>query len=211
MWTTSKLKEEAKRTLKQFGYWMPFFVTFIAGLIAGGSSGVSGYSTSLNITEDNIQSFADSGEIRFFFERIGEALRSFFSNPVVATTTMRFGAVLVFFFVMVLFNLLSSTSCTQLMKTKGELERELARLEDSRMREATRWEEMKTTESIESALLRHGLSMRTPSPAQTVRLMANGVPRPGQLSLTRSKMRTGVPAASYRKPKTSYRRTRSAR
>ncbi len=88
MWTTSKLKEEAKRTLKQFGYWMPFFVTFIAGLIAGGSSGVSGYSSSLNITEDNIQSFADSGEIRFFFERIGEALRSFFSNPVVATTTI---------------------------------------------------------------------------------------------------------------------------
>ena len=57
---------------------------------------------------------------------------------VVATATMRFGAILVFFFVMVLFNLLSSTSCSQLMKTKGELERELARLEDARMREATR-------------------------------------------------------------------------
>ena len=130
---------------------------------------------------------------------------------VVATNTMRFGAIIVFFFVMVILKLLSASSCTQLQNAKGALEREIVKLDEARTRESTRWEEMKTTESIESALLRHGLSMRTPSPAQTVRLMANGVPRPGQLSLTRSKMRTGVPAASYRKPKTSYRRTRSAR
>lgn len=130
---------------------------------------------------------------------------------VVATNTMRFGAIIVFFFVMVILNLLSASSCTQLQNAKGALEREIVKLDEARTRESTRWEEMKTTESIESALLRHGLSMRTPSPAQTVRLMANGVPRPGQLSLTRSKMRTGVPAASYRMPKTSYRRTRSAR
>ena len=118
---------------------------------------------------------------------------------VVATNTMRFGAIIVFFFVMVILNLLSASSCTQLQNAKGALEREIVKLDEARTRESTRWEEMKTTESIESALLRHGLSMRTPSPAQTVRLMANGVPRPGQLSLTRSKMRTGVPAKRARK------------
>ena len=111
---------------------------------------------------------------------------------VVATTTMRFGAILVFFFVMVLFNLLSSTSCSQLMKTKGELERELARLEDARMREATRWEEMKTPERIEAALLRHGLSMKIPRADQNVQMKADGTPYPGQLSLARARQRLGV-------------------
>ena len=135
---------------------------------------------------------------------------------IVATTTMRFGAVLVFFFVMVLFNLLSSTSCTQLMKTKGELERELARLEDSRMREATRWEEMKTPERVEAALLRHGLAMKIPRPDQNVQMKSDGTPYPGQLSLARARQRLGlertasvaptkvqaaVPSSRYRRPR----------
>ena len=42
---------------------------------------------------------------------------------VVATNSMRFGAIIVFFFVMVILNLLSSSSCTQLLKQKGEMER----------------------------------------------------------------------------------------
>lgn len=88
MWTTSRLKEEAKRTLKQFGYWMPFFVTFIAGLIAGGSGGVSGFSSSISVTEENIHKFSDSGELGAFFAGIGRAFREFFSNPVVATTAI---------------------------------------------------------------------------------------------------------------------------
>ena len=87
---------------------------------------------------------------------------------VVATNTMRFGAIIVFFFVMVILNLLSSSSCTQLQNAKGALEREIAKLEDARTREATRWEKLKTTESIENALFRHGLSMKTPRPDQTV-------------------------------------------
>ena len=136
---------------------------------------------------------------------------------VVATTTMRFGAILVFFFVMVLFNLLSSTSCSQLMKTKGELERELARLEDARMREATRWEEMKTPERVEAALLRHGLSMKIPRADQNVQMRADGTPYPGQLSLARARQRLGfektasVSSADVRPPavKSRYRRTRS--
>lgn len=111
---------------------------------------------------------------------------------VVATTTMRFGTVIAFFFVMVILNLLSSSTCTQLLKTKGELERELARLEDSHMREASRWEEMKTPERIEIALLRHGLAMKMPRADQTVRMRADGTPLPGQYSVVRAKQKSGM-------------------
>ena len=134
---------------------------------------------------------------------------------VVATNTMRFGAIIVFFFVMVILNLLSSSSCTQLQNTKGALEREIVKLDEARMRESTRWEEMKTTENIEAALLRHGLSMKLPRPDQSVRLMSDGTPRPGQLSLAKSKMRTGVAALASVKPaktsKTAYRRPKKVR
>ena len=110
---------------------------------------------------------------------------------VVATNTMRFGAIIVFFFVMVILNLLSSTSCTQLQNANGALEREIAKLDDARTREATRWEGMKTPDKVEEALLRHGLAMKMPRADQMVRLMANGMPRPGQLSVAKAKMRRG--------------------
>jgi hypothetical protein len=131
---------------------------------------------------------------------------------VVATNSMRFGAIIVFFFVMVILNLLSSSSCTQLLKQKGEMEREIAKLDDSRMRESTRWEEMKTTENIEAALLRHGLSMRMPRPDQTVRLLPDGTPRPGQISLAKSKARLNVRTiATMKRSATPYRRAARAR
>ena len=131
---------------------------------------------------------------------------------VVATNSMRFGAIIVFFVIMVILNILSSNSCTQLLKQKGEMEREIAKLDDARMRESTRWEEMKTTDNIEAALLRHGLSMHMPRPDQTVRLLPDGTPRPGQLSLAKAKMRTGVTAAAVKRPATSsYRRSRTAK
>ena len=133
---------------------------------------------------------------------------------VVATNTMRFGAIIVFFFVMVILNLLSSSSCTQLQNAKGALEREIAKLEDARTREATRWEKLKTTESIESALFRHGLSMKTPRADQMVRLLPDGTPRPGQLSVAKTKMRVGLGTVVSSLPspsKSAYRRKRSIR
>ena len=119
---------------------------------------------------------------------------------VVATNTMRFGAIIVFFFVMVILNLLSSQSCTQLQNAKGALEREIVKLDEARTRESTRWEELKTTENIEAALLRHGLSMRTPGPAQTVRLRPDGQPLPGQLSVSKAKMRNAPVIAAVERP-----------
>lgn len=131
---------------------------------------------------------------------------------VVATNSMRFGAIIVFFFVMVILNLLSSSSCTQLLKQKGEMEREIAKLDDARMRESTRWEEMKTTENIEAALLRHGLSMHMPRPDQTVRLLPDGTPRPGQLSLAKAKARLNVQTiATVKRSAAPYRRAARTR
>jgi len=123
---------------------------------------------------------------------------------VVATNTMRFGAIVVFFFVMVILNLLASSSCKHLLKTRGELERELVKLEDSWMRESTRWEEMKTPERIEAALLRHGLLMHHPKPEQTVQMRTDGTPYPGQLSIARARQRGGMEPV-----RTQYRRKRS--
>ena len=137
---------------------------------------------------------------------------------VVATNTMRFGAIIVFFFLMVILNVLSNSSCTQLLKTKGEKEREIARLDDMLMRESTRWEEMKTPERIEAALFHRGLPMKPPRADQTVRMMANGQPQPGQIALTRMKQRAialvGVNEAPARRTgatRTPYRRAGSRR
>ena len=115
---------------------------------------------------------------------------------VMAANTMRFGAIIVVFFVMVILNILSSSSCSQLLKVKGEKEREIVRLDDSRMRESTRWEEMKTPEKVEKALLDNGLSMKLPRPEQTVRMMENGQPRPCQISIARAKRRNAGKTAS---------------
>ncbi len=114
---------------------------------------------------------------------------------VVATNTMRFGAVIAFLFVMVILNLLASSSCTQLMKAKGEKEKELAALGEAMDRESTRWEEMKTPERLETALLRHGLSMKLPRPDQNVRMRPDGTPCPGQISLARNKQKMGAVAS----------------
>ena len=129
---------------------------------------------------------------------------------VIATNTMRFGAIIVFFFVMVILNILSSSSCTQLLNEKGQKERELAKLEESHRRESTRWEEMKTPEKIEAALFRHGLKMSTPRADQCIRLNAHGVPYPNQLALTRLRQRAGT-AATVRYVAPSARAKRKVR
>ncbi|MBR2982552.1 MAG: hypothetical protein IKC80_04905 [Kiritimatiellae bacterium] len=118
---------------------------------------------------------------------------------VVASNTMHFGAIIVIFSVMVILNLLASSSCSQLMKTIGEKERELVKLEDAKMRESTRWEEMKTPERVEEALRAHGLMMDMPRPYQVVRMRSDGTPFPGQLSVARSRQRVVEQTAQFRR------------
>ena len=122
---------------------------------------------------------------------------------VVAANSMRFGAIIVLFFVMVILYHLSTLNCTMLLKEKGTKEFELSKLEESRARESARWDEMKAPEKLEVALLHHGLSMKPPRPDQFVRMRADGTPYPNQLSLKRAHQSAfgGVRPASYRPSK----------
>ena len=113
---------------------------------------------------------------------------------VMASRSMHIGAVMVMFFVMVILNLLASSSCTQIMKSIGEKERTLAKLEDERMRESARWDAMKTADNIDRALLKFGLSMRYAKAEQIVRMDSAGRPKPGQLAVARARKNS----ANYR-------------
>lgn len=109
---------------------------------------------------------------------------------VVAQNTAYAGAILLMLFIMVIINMLASSRCSQMMKSIGEKERALARLEDERARESARWEEMKTPKNLEIALAKHGLAMRYPKPSQTVRLRAgSGQLVPSQLSVAKEMQR----------------------
>lgn len=108
MWTISKLKEEAKRTLKQFGYWMPLLVTFLTGIIVGGSSGSAGgsfsnstgYKQAVSYTKD-LSPAAFAQFIGDYFNAIGEKIESFFSNPF-TNTLLLMTVVFMFMFVLVI-------------------------------------------------------------------------------------------------------------
>ena len=119
---------------------------------------------------------------------------------VMATNTMNFGVLIVMLVVMVIINLRASYSCQHLMKSIGEKERMLDKLEEERVRESARWEEMKTPEKLESALLQHGLAMRYPKADQVVRMKADGRPYPGQISVAKALQRNGLPAVTYDEP-----------
>ena len=116
---------------------------------------------------------------------------------VLTRTTARFGAIIGILFVMVIINILATSSCQQILKSIVQRERELARLEDSLNREETRWETMKTPEKIDSALLRHGLAMRPPRAEQNVSMKADGTPYLGQHSVAQAKKRSGLKTAKY--------------
>ena len=116
---------------------------------------------------------------------------------VMAKTTAHFGAVIGVLFVMVIINLLATSSCQQLMKAIGEDERALERLEDSRNREASRWESMKTPEKIDAALLRHGLAMRPPRASQNVYMKSDGTPYP--VSVAQARRRKESKSVKYQR------------
>lgn len=116
---------------------------------------------------------------------------------VVAANTMRFGAILFVFFVMVILNRLASSNCSELKRAKGVLEAKLVKLEDSRQRESIRWEQMTTPDKLQLALTRNGLKMVMPHPEQSVRMRPNGTPVPGQLALNRAARRRQDRTVSY--------------
>ena len=97
MWTRAIIKQEAKNSLRRFGYWMPLLITFLTGIITGGMS-TGGTTTSSLTTEYTTEYSGDltpTGFITFmdeffgdFFYEIGAAFENFFSNPRIALTTI---------------------------------------------------------------------------------------------------------------------------
>ena len=73
----------------------------------------------------------------------------------------------------------------QLGQEIRKYEQKYASLESERVREEARWNEKKTPDKLERAMLQHGLLMNYPTPEQVVRMGDNGRPVPGQLALVR--------------------------
>lgn len=87
MWTTSRLKQEAKATLSKFGYWLPFLVSAVAALITGLLAGGGGTSATEVVTGGTITS-PDPSQLEQFGEELQTQLEQFFSDPMVAITTV---------------------------------------------------------------------------------------------------------------------------
>ena len=64
-------------------------------------------------------------------------------------------------------------------------EQKYSALENERVREEARWNEKKTPEKLDRAMLQHGIMMTYPTPEQIVRMDGNGRPMAGQISLMR--------------------------
>jgi len=79
--------------------------------------------------------------------------------------------------------------CKTLIREIGKSEKKLASLEADFQRETMLWEEMKTPDRLNEALVRFGIEMKTAEPDQTIHMGANGKPLPGQLSVARARNR----------------------
>lgn len=99
MWTRTRIKQEAKNSLRRFGYWMPLLITFLTGILTGGMS--TGGTTTSSITTEYTAEYSGelspAGFFAFvdeffgeFFHEVGAAFENFFSNPLIAMTTVFF-------------------------------------------------------------------------------------------------------------------------
>ncbi len=77
------------------------------------------------------------------------------------------------------------SKCKQLNQEIRKYETKYDGLENARAREGLRWDEKKTPEKLEHAMLQSGLAMDYPKASQVVRLDSKGRIVPGQVSLAR--------------------------
>ena len=130
---------------------------------------------------------------------------------VIATNSMRFGAILGAFFLMAFFYVLLASSCTQLTNEQGILGGELKKLEAAHVRESSRWENLTTPENIDAAIARFGLKMAFPRHDQYIRVKANGTPYANQLALTRLRRRAQTTETAQYAPDPASRPSRPVR
>ncbi len=107
----------------------------------------------------------------------------------ISVHTMHIGAVMLMLFVMVILNLLASSSCNQLMKRIDEKERRLGKCEAELERSMARWDAMKSTDNLDRALVKWGLAMKVPHPNQMIRMDSAGRPVAGQTSVALARQR----------------------
>lgn len=99
------------------------------------------------------------------------------------TFSMSVGAVILLLFIVVIFNLMGLSQCSQLMKTINGKERQLTMWKAELERNVAQWEAAKASGNLERALIKRGLAMYYPNPHQIVRMDADGRPLPGQTSV----------------------------
>ncbi len=77
------------------------------------------------------------------------------------------------------------SKCNQLGQEIRKNEQRFEALEDEYVREEARWNDNRTPEKLNQAMLRHGLEMDYPAPDQMVRIDVSGEPLAGQIALAK--------------------------
>ena len=100
----------------------------------------------------------------------------------IVSHSMSVGGVILLLFLMVIFNLMGTSQCSQLMKSINDKERQLVMCKAELERSVAQWESAKASGNLERALLKRGMAMNYPNPRQIIR-MDGGKPLPGQTSV----------------------------
>ena len=95
MWTRARIKQEAKDTLRRFGYWLPLLITLVYSFFSGSLnySGNLANSSSVTYTFEYQQELSPAGFAMYFeefFGNFGSMIEDFFTNPLIAMTTAFF-------------------------------------------------------------------------------------------------------------------------
>jgi len=114
----------------------------------------------------------------------------------ISVHTMHIGAVMLMLFVMVILNQLASSSCNQLMKIVDQKDKELMRCDAELERTSSAWDAMRSSDNLDRALMKFGLSMHIPSAKQVIHMDESGHPLPSQTSvaLLRQRVQGGISA-----------------
>ena len=112
-------------------------------------------------------------------------------------------------FIMLMIYWTLDSQCTLILREIGKDESRMKALEAEYGRETARWSGMNTRERLDEKITRIGLAMQSPHPDQIVRMLPNGKPAPGQMSIARAKSKsklTNMALATPRNPRRAVRR-----
>lgn len=93
---------------------------------------------------------------------------------------------------MVMFYMTASVKCNALAKSVDASEKELVKATADRERAQAKWDAVRSSGNLDRALMKWGLAMNLPSPAQIVRMDENGRPHPGQMSVALAQQRAAA-------------------